>query len=135
MHFIPGSHLWGTVPHVERPLDGTRTLGREAETSADVERYPNVVRSGEVSLHSDLLLHGSPPNPSSRRRAGITFRYAAARVRPLSGGETYTQAAGRIDGGRRASTLSSWRICGAISMGWPGSDDSKRSRSWIPTCW
>ena len=34
-----------------------------------------------MSVHSDLLLHGSEANRSSRRRCGLTLRYCAAMVR------------------------------------------------------
>ena len=34
-----------------------------------------------MSLHSDLLLHGSEANQSNRRRCGLTLRYCPADVR------------------------------------------------------
>ncbi len=37
--------------------------------------------AGEISLHSDLLLHGSEANRSNRRRCGLTLRYCPADVR------------------------------------------------------
>ena len=39
------------------------------------------LRAGEFSMHTDLLLHGSEANQSTRRRCGLTLRYAAAEVR------------------------------------------------------
>jgi ectoine hydroxylase-related dioxygenase (phytanoyl-CoA dioxygenase family) len=39
------------------------------------------LNAGEISLHSDLLLHGSEANQSSRRRCGLTLRYCPADVR------------------------------------------------------
>jgi ectoine hydroxylase-related dioxygenase (phytanoyl-CoA dioxygenase family) len=47
---------------------------------ADVE-----LKAGEASLHSDLLLHGSEANTSSRRRCGLTLRYTPAEVRAYLG--------------------------------------------------
>jgi non-haem Fe2+, alpha-ketoglutarate-dependent halogenase len=41
----------------------------------------DILRAGEASLHSDLLLHGSEPNASDRRRCGLTLRYCAAEVK------------------------------------------------------
>jgi hypothetical protein len=32
-------------------------------------------------MHSDLLVHGSEPNRSNRRRCGLTLRYCPASVR------------------------------------------------------
>jgi hypothetical protein len=43
------------------------------------------LQAGEISLHSDLLLHGSEPNRSDRRRCGLTLRYCAAEVRAYLG--------------------------------------------------
>ncbi len=59
MEFAPGSHVLGALPHEEKPLDGSRVLKHAV---LDPESYgPRYVRAGEASLHSDLLLHGSPP--------------------------------------------------------------------------
>lgn len=33
-------------------------------------------------MHTDLLLHGSEANQSTRRRCGLTLRYAAAQLHP-----------------------------------------------------
>jgi len=38
------------------------------------------LKAGEISMHSDLLLHGSNANQSRRRRCGLTLRYCAADV-------------------------------------------------------
>jgi hypothetical protein len=37
--------------------------------------------AGEISIHSDLLVHGSEANRSDRRRCGLTLRYCPAEVR------------------------------------------------------
>jgi len=51
----------------------------------DVEQYgtpvDDALKAGEMSMHSDLLLHGSLANESDRRRCGLTLRYCAADVR------------------------------------------------------
>ena len=39
------------------------------------------LKAGEISMHNDLLLHGSQANESDRRRCGLTLRYCAAEVR------------------------------------------------------
>jgi non-heme Fe2+,alpha-ketoglutarate-dependent halogenase len=39
------------------------------------------LKAGEISIHSDLLLHGSEANQSSKRRCGLTLRYCPAIVR------------------------------------------------------
>jgi ectoine hydroxylase-related dioxygenase (phytanoyl-CoA dioxygenase family) len=38
------------------------------------------LEAGQISLHADLLLHGSLANRSSRRRCGLTLRYCSADV-------------------------------------------------------
>ena len=91
MEFVPGSHRLGPLPHEVKALDGTRVLRRQAlEPDQYGDRFVNTLRAGQVSLHSDLLLHGSAPNRSHRRRAGLTLRYAAAEVRPVPGWEWWT---------------------------------------------
>jgi non-heme Fe2+,alpha-ketoglutarate-dependent halogenase len=88
MEFAPGSHLLGLVEHADYGLDETKARGREAVGPASYpQRYVNVLSAGQVSLHSDLLLHGSAANPSDRRRTGLTLRYAAGDVRALPGWE------------------------------------------------
>ncbi len=88
MQFVPGSHLLGPLSHEVMELDGTRVLKRQVtDTGWGAERYDNVLKSGEISIHSDLLLHGSEPNRSTRRRAGLTVRYTAADVRHVPGWE------------------------------------------------
>lgn len=93
MRFLPGSHLEGPVIHEQKSLDGTRALKREAVAPGSHGAYfTNALRAGEISVHSDLLLHGSAANMSSRRRAGLTIRYAPADVRPLPGAEWYVNS-------------------------------------------
>jgi ectoine hydroxylase-related dioxygenase (phytanoyl-CoA dioxygenase family) len=43
------------------------------------------LKAGEISVHADLLLHGSGANESDRRRCGLTLRYCAADVRAFEG--------------------------------------------------
>jgi ectoine hydroxylase-related dioxygenase (phytanoyl-CoA dioxygenase family) len=94
VQFVPGSHLGGPMPHEVLEPDGTRVLERRA-TGLDrfARRHVNVLGAGQVSLHSDLLLHGSDANASRCRRAGLTLRYAAAEVRLLEGYDAWRSAA------------------------------------------
>lgn len=94
MQFVPNSHLHGALEHEVLGLDGSRVLGRQTtELDRFDERYVNELRAGQASMHSDLLLHGSEPNTSSRRRAGLTLRYASADVRLIDGYDFWGQAA------------------------------------------
>src|SRR5205823_6080165 len=75
-------------------------LNQEIENA---ERYGQPVdvelKAGEISVHSDLLLHGSGANASDRRRCGLTLRYCAADVRAYEG----WSAKGGVVSGRDAS--------------------------------
>jgi ectoine hydroxylase-related dioxygenase (phytanoyl-CoA dioxygenase family) len=82
MKFIAGSHHVGHLTY--RPSDSSEHNVLN-QTIDNAEQYGEVVldelRAGEASIHSDLLLHGSEANQSSRRRCGLTIRYCAAEVR------------------------------------------------------
>jgi len=39
------------------------------------------LRAGQISIHDDKLVHGSPANHSPRRRAGLTIRYSSTIVK------------------------------------------------------
>lgn len=88
MKFIPKSHLKGKLEFQE--LDKSRekaVLGLESscpefKTSGAVEVH---LKAGEFSIHNDLLLHGSEPNTSQKRRCGLTLRYASTSVKPEFG--------------------------------------------------
>lgn len=86
MRFLRGSHHFGHLTY--RPSDPAEHNVLN-QTIDNPEQYGDVVldelKAGEVSIHSDLLLHGSEPNNSDRRRCGLTLRYCAADVRALQG--------------------------------------------------
>jgi hypothetical protein len=86
MRFIPGSHLLGPLPHLPSAESEDNVLDHTAvDPLAIGAPVDNVLRAGEISLHSDLLLHGSEANDSDRRRCGLTLRYCAAEVRASLG--------------------------------------------------
>ena len=100
MRFVPGSHLVGDLEHVELPLDGSIVLNRRVAAHETYDTLvSNELQAGEVSLHSDLLLHGSPANSSNRRRCGIALRYIAASVRTVLGEESWTHSAVHVESG------------------------------------
>ena len=82
MRYIPGTHLFGHLTYTLSENDETNVLNQTV-TGADQFGQPENVEleAGEMSLHSDLLLHGSEANQSSRRRCGLTLRYCPASVR------------------------------------------------------
>ena len=81
MQVIPGSHCRGPLALRESDAAEQNVL---AATVIDVEQYGDPVcfelQAGEISLHSDMLLHSSEPNRSNRRRCGLTIRYANTAV-------------------------------------------------------
>lgn len=82
MQFVPGTHSGGHVAwkHTDKPA----VLGQEIP---DIGRFGkpvwNPLRAGEMSLHADMLAHGSGPNVSDRRRCGFTIRYCPPEVTSL----------------------------------------------------
>ncbi len=81
MRFIPGSHHHGELTANMHENDESEVL---YQSVADAENFgdpfDNILRAGEFSIHTDLLLHGSKANESDRRRCGLTMRYCAADV-------------------------------------------------------
>ena len=82
MRFIPASHLYGLIDYESSGAEEGNVLN---QTVADAESFGEPVdvtlKAGQVSIHSDLLLHGSEANNSDLRRGGLTLRYCAADVR------------------------------------------------------
>ncbi len=81
MKFVAGSHHMGHLTYRPSNPDEHNVLNQSIDNP---EAYGHIVldelRAGQVSLHSDLLLHGSEANNSARRRCGLTLRYCAADV-------------------------------------------------------
>lgn len=82
MRFVPGSHHHGHLTY-HLSEDSENNVLNQTVTNAEQFGDPvdDVLHAGELSLHSDLLLHGSEANESDRRRCGLTLRYCAADVR------------------------------------------------------
>lgn len=81
MRFVAGSHLFGHITSRQsKPVENS-ILGQVVE---DVEQYGDIVdnelQAGNISIHTDLLLHGSNANPSPKRRCGLTLRYCTPDV-------------------------------------------------------
>lgn len=81
MKVVPGTHRLGPLKFRDSKPDENNVLW---QTIDDPERYGTPeyfeLRAGEISLHADLLVHGSEPNTSDRRRCGLTMRYASTDV-------------------------------------------------------
>ena len=82
MTVIPGSHTAGLLKHVRvRESDSVLMLECERGQFREDTAVPVTLRAGEVSIHDDKLVHGSPANPSNLRRAGLTIRYSRTNVK------------------------------------------------------
>jgi hypothetical protein len=79
MRFIPGSHSGHIYRHrrderADLALDLVLEDGEADRAAArDVE-----LDAGQMSMHDVFLVHGSEPNRSSTRRAGVAIRYMPA---------------------------------------------------------
>lgn len=79
MRFIVGSHRYGRI---------TGPPGSSQELSSSMgeplDQYGQIaageLRAGEISIHSDLVLHASGANRSNRRRARLALRYCTPDV-------------------------------------------------------
>jgi non-heme Fe2+,alpha-ketoglutarate-dependent halogenase len=85
MMFLPKTHVIGHMPWKETKKEAV--LGQEL---VDIEQYGDpvhdVLKAGQISVHADMLAHGSLPNISDRRRCGLTIRYCSPEVVPLDPG-------------------------------------------------
>lgn len=81
MRVIPGSHKGPMLTH--RKHDKEAVLGTEISAAeVDASRAVDVeLPAGGVSLHHSMLIHGSNPNRSPKRRCGLTIRYIPTTTR------------------------------------------------------
>ncbi len=81
MKFIPKSHTHGLIDYdITTDVNTVLDLAVKNPMSYGDGEVDVTLKSGQFSMHSDLLLHGSEANNSDRRRCGLTIRYAAADV-------------------------------------------------------
>ena len=88
MQFISGSHQFGHIPYRTSSDSEGNVLNQTVDNPMQYGSLVNdELKAGQMSIHADLLLHGSEANDSDRRRCGLTLRYCAADVRAGSGWE------------------------------------------------
>ena len=82
MQVVPGTHLRDRLAY---ELVSDEQRGVLSQSVPHPEQFGDPIsielKAGQISLHTDMLLHGSQPNPSSRRRCGLTIRYFPVDVR------------------------------------------------------
>jgi non-heme Fe2+,alpha-ketoglutarate-dependent halogenase len=82
MRVIPGSHKLDQAPHCDT-FAADNLLSRGQEIMVEVNESKAVelpLQPGEMSLHHVRLIHGSEPNPSTKRRIGFAIRYVPTYV-------------------------------------------------------
>eukprot|EP00913_Durusdinium_trenchii_P035264 g32994.t1 len=86
MRFLPGSHRHGLIPFRDSTDEEGNVLDQTVENPEQYGGPPVdvLLPAGEMSIHSDLLLHGSDANHSDRRRCGLTLRYCPADRRTVT---------------------------------------------------
>ena len=84
MTVIPKSHLHGQIAFERSTAEEKNVLGQTVHGALSYgdAPFPFEMKAGQMSLHSDLLLHGSEPNTSDRRRCGLTMRFVHLRSTP-----------------------------------------------------
>jgi len=87
MQVIPGSHRHGQISFERSSAEENNVLNQTVRAAESYGDAPVAfeLKAGQMSLHSDLLLHGSEPNLSNRRRCGLTMRFVSPEVRELKG--------------------------------------------------
>ena len=86
MRVVPGSHRQGILTHATSAIAGNLlSINQEipAESFDSSQTVDLVLKAGQMSVHHGLLIHGSNPNHSARRRCGLAVRYIPPRVRQL----------------------------------------------------
>lgn len=103
MDFVKGSHKSNIAPH-EDSFDDHNLLSRGQEIQVDVaeeDKVNGALRTGEMSLHHGLMIHGSGPNASDDRRVGAVIRYISPHVVKPGGALDYgVPARGNCDTGK-----------------------------------
>jgi hypothetical protein len=91
---IPGSQR-KIIQH-EETYDKDNILSRgQSVPNIDTSKAVDMpLRAGQFSLHHELLVHGSAPNTTDKRRLGISFACVPTEAKPLSGPNTGVLIAG-----------------------------------------
>lgn len=86
MEVYCGSHQYGLIDFKTSDTDDGNVLDQSVKEPEKYGRHQlTPLRAGQASIHSDLLVHGSAPNNSTRRRCGLTLRYTPADVNAYLG--------------------------------------------------
>ena len=93
MWMVPGSYKWGdqsgylrSRPRGLKTVEEFPSIGEGftppgGEDGSEVKAVPCPVRRGEVHFHHSLTWHGSPMNPSNRKRRALAIHYMTSEAR------------------------------------------------------
>ena len=79
MRFIPETHNRGHLQFRDSPGGSVLRL-ETVDADSMGAPFTNSLAAGQMSLHADMLVHGSLPNASARRRCALTIRYCPPEV-------------------------------------------------------
>lgn len=103
MRVIPGTHRDGIREHGKSDREGNLlSINQEVRVSEaeEASAVDAALRAGEISLHHGVLVHGSNPNRSNRRRCGLTIRYVPPYVKQIGANSQGRTWAGILVRGR-----------------------------------
>lgn len=79
MRVLPGTHTSGRCYRHRADPRPDLALDLVIDEELDLSRARNIeLAAGQMSLHDIAMVHGSAPNRSSKRRAGVAIRYMPA---------------------------------------------------------
>lgn len=83
MRVIPGTQAGIRQHGTSERAGNLLSINQEVPVTPEEEdrAVDLALRAGEISLHHGMLIHGSNPNRSARRRCGLTIRYVPPHVR------------------------------------------------------
>ena len=99
MQFIPGSQRDPKVRHKETFAEDN--LLSRGQTVIDVDESQAIaapISAGQISVHHEMVVHGSGPNKSNKRRLGISLSCVPAQAIPLTGLKSGVLIAGENPG-------------------------------------
>lgn len=86
MRVVPGSHRMGQQ-ELRIRTDVDNVLSSEIAVDVDEDETVDIaISAGDVEVHHPTMVHGSHPNTSTRRRAGLTIRYIPTTTKLLNPG-------------------------------------------------
>lgn len=82
MKVIPGTHHAGLLKHA-RSNSAKNVLNLELEKGNynEQDAVSLILKAGQISIHDDAMVHGSPANRSDRWRTGLAIRYSSTSVK------------------------------------------------------